>query len=209
MRSVFINAVGSLQRGLLTNYFNRIHINDSNVTKSTLNTVGKSFLLNAKIQVPKNNSLEFLQPTDVELNNFCVKSNVNEKNSLVLDEYDYKYKYYKKQPFHVVVDESRDFPFAGYSSLEVHTLCADHSGIIANHLSILENGGAFITNFDSECEGAPHSGTPVFSLVIKSAIKHDVDISAIIERLRNTNTHNVTTIILDDKVVEEYSGFGF
>ncbi len=95
------------------------------------------------------------------------------------------------------------------SSLEVRTQCADHSGIIANHLSILENGGAYITSFNSECQGAPHSSTPVFSLDMKTAIRHDADIPAIIDRLRTTNSHNVTTIILDDKVVEEYPGFGF
>jgi len=206
MRSVIVNAVGSLQRGLLSNYFHRIHNNDANVTKSTLNTVGKSFLLNARVDVPKQKSLDFFKPSCLEMNNFCVTSKLNDKNGLCLVD---KKDCHVNSPIHVVVDESTTFPFIGYSSLEIQTNCADHSGIIANHLGILENSGAYITNFSSECEGAPHTSTPVFSLVMKAAIRHDAEISHVIEQLRNSNSGNVTTIILDNNVIEEFSGFGY
>ena len=71
-RLVSVSAIGMNRIGTLSRYFNNIYKNNGNVQESTLHNVNDIFIMNAQLQFPKSQNINFLYP---DFYNFQKESN--------------------------------------------------------------------------------------------------------------------------------------
>ena len=195
-RIISLSAMGTNRSGTLSNYFKKIYNNFGNVQHSSLFSNNDTFVLNAKIQFPKDANLNFLYP------HFYTEAMIKPDNMFkqaISDE-----------SFYVILNDSKPYKTSSEKTITINTKIADTSGIISKQLSLLEDSGCKITNFDSSYYGAPHSSTPIFTLNLSANFhKDNNNINDVLDKMRRQNAFHICDIKIDDDYVTEYDGMGF
>lgn len=188
-RLVSVSAIGMNRIGTLSRYFNNIYKNNGNVQESTLHNVNDIFIMNAQLQFPKSQNINFLYP---DFYNFQKESTSN-------------------VPFYAIVNPQQSGVYYPKTQIiNIKTEISDTCGIVSNQLSSLEKYDCKIRNFTSNCTPAPHSATPIFSFNIEASFKKDNNnINKLIDEIRYTNPHNLCEIVIGDHIITEYDGIGF
>jgi len=183
---VSVSAIGVNRVGTLSRYFRNIYKNNGSVQNSSLQNFNNIFVMNADIQFPKEQELNFLYPDLYKLSD-------NMRNP---------------PPFYAIVNPER-INLHNKEMINIKTEISDTCGIISNQLDSLEKHDCKIISFNSTCEPAPHSSTPLFSLQIQASFDKNNNINELIDEIRYNNAHSLCEISVGDKIITDYDGMGF
>jgi glycine cleavage system regulatory protein len=183
---VSVSAIGVNRVGTLSRYFNNIYKNNGSIQKSTLKNFNNIFVLNADIQFPKDQNLNFLYPDLYKLSDSTRVT----------------------PPFYAIVNPEKNI-MHNKELINIKTEISDTCGIISNQVSSLEKYNCTIQNFNSTCEPAPHSSTPLFSLQLQASFDKKNDINNLIDEIRHNNARSLCEISVGDKIITDYDGMGF
>ena len=184
---VSVSAIGVNRVGTLSRYFNNIYKNNGSIQKSTLQNFNNIFVLNADIIFPKEQNLNFLYPDLYKLSD----------SSRVAP------------PFYAIVNPEKNNFMHNKELINIKTEISDTCGIISNQVSSLEKHNCIIQSFNSTCEPAPHSSTPLFSLQLQASFDKNNSINDLIDEIRHNNAHSLCEISIGNDIITDYDGMGF
>ena len=185
---VSVSAIGVNRIGTLSKYFNNIYKNNGNVTKSTLQNFNDIFVMNADLEFPKNQNINFLYP----------------------DLYKFTPNTVPDPPFYAMVNPQKFYNLHNRKKINIKTEISDTSGIVSNQLNSLEKFDCKIHTFNSDCNPAPHSSTPLFSFNVEASFHNtNENINTLIDEIRYNNPQSLCEITIDNDLICEYDGMGF
>jgi len=185
---ISVSAIGVNRVGTLSRYFKNIYKNNGNIQKSSLQQFNDIFVMNANIQFPRNENINFLYHDLYKL----------DKDSVT------------DVPFYVIVNPQKTSHDPNKEIIRIKTEISDTCGIVSNQLASLEKFDCKIHNFNSDCTPAPHSATPLFSFNVEASFHKDNDnINNLIDEIRYNNPLSLCKITIGEQTITEYDGMGF